>query len=635
MGRRTTALRLGAGVGALVLASALLIAGAATASHGFDGNAPSHVLVSGSASCPAGTSDAGSLSIAAANLSGYTDERIAITAASPGAFSWRLVDVIDLKVMAVIVQGGPNSLVYNYGSDIWDNDLTPPPDPYPDGTATTIERVEFCFDPKDAPPPALKVTKTASGTYDVGHSWTIAKQVKVTGAGDETYGESVVVSAPGSVTWKLAVTHSQAATNLKVSGTITVENKSGTAVSGVAVADSIPDAAVDCGAGASTGLTVPANGSLQCAYSATPATQVPSNTATATWGSNSASATAQIGWKQGSEIGTPATVTDSGDGVNAVIGLGELTGNAWSRTYVEEWTCAKAGRVNTATVTWDGGSASDTASVTVDCPTTPPPPPPSPPPPSPPRTTKTSESMDVQVSKDATARAQLQNGQATIVYTVRVRNDGPNQAHDVKLVDAAPGGVTFVAVTQQPANGTCSISAGVLLQCSLGTLGPGVERVIGFTGRVAQTGTFVNTAVATGQGGDRNGSNNTDSATTAVIAPLTPPVTPKPTPKPKPVKPKPDPCRVLKVAPSMVKATGTQQVVTAKVTRSKTPAREVVVRFAGVGVTRTVRTNAQGVARLTVAPTKAGIIVARITNVKACNTARVGVIGVFEPPVTG
>lgn len=243
--------------------------------------------------------------------------------------------------------------------------------------------------------------------------------------------------------------------------------------------------------------------------------------------------------------------------------------------------------------------------------------------------------MDVQVVKDATARLQLQNGQATIVYTVRVRNDGPNQAHDVKLVDAAPGGVTFVAVTQQPANGSCSITGGVLLQCSLGTLGPGVERVIGFTGRVAQTGTFVNTAVATGQGGDRNGSNNTDSATTVVVAPLTPPVTSKPTPKPKPVKAKPNPCRVLKVAPSMVKATGTQQVVTAKVTRSKTPAKGVAVRFTGAGVTRSVRTNAQGVARLTVAPTKAGIIVARITNVKACNTARVGVIGVFEPPVTG
>ena len=626
--------KLGAGVGALVLAAALLIAGAATASHGFDGNAPSHVLTSGSASCPAGTNDAGSVKIPAGSLSGYSDDRVTITAASAGAFSWRLVNIVDFRVMAVIVKGGPNALMYNYGSDIWDNGLTPPPDPYPDGEPTAIEHVEFCFDPKDAPAPSLKVTKTASGTYDIGHSWTIAKQVKVAGAGDETYGENVVLSAPGSVTWKVTVTHAQTAKNLAVSGTITVENTSGTAVSGVAVSDSIPGATIDCGGGSSTGLTVPANGSLQCAYSAKPTTQVTSNTATATWGSTSASATAQIGWATGTETGGTATIADDGL-VNATIGVGDLTGSTWSESYDEAWTCAKPGRVNEATVTWDGGTASDTASVTVACPTTPPTPPSPPPPAPPPPAPKTSESMDVQVVKDATARLQLQNGQATIVYTVRVRNDGPNQAHDVKLVDAAPGGVTFVAVTQQPANGSCSITGGVLLQCSLGTLGPGVERVIGFTGRVAQTGTFVNTAVATGQGGDRNGSNNTDSATTVVVAPLTPPVTSKPTPKPKPVKAKPNPCRVLKVAPSMVKATGTQQVVIAKVTRSKTPAKGVAVRFTGAGVTRSVRTNAQGVARLTVAPTKAGIIVARITNVKACNTARVGVIGVFEPPVTG
>jgi hypothetical protein len=36
-----------------------------------------------------------------------------------------------------------------------------------------------------------------------------------------------------------------------------------------------------------------------------------------------------------------------------------------------------------------------------------------------------------------------------------------------------------------------------------------------------------------------------------------------------------------------------------------------------------------------VTPSKSGIMVVRITNVKACNSARIGVVGVFEPPVTG
>jgi uncharacterized repeat protein (TIGR01451 family) len=274
--------------------------------------------------------------------------------------------------------------------------------------------------------------------------------------------------------------------------------------------------------------------------------------------------------------------------------------------------------------------------------TTPPPPPTTPPPTTPPPTTppttvQTDEFMDVQVIKDATPQVQLVNGQADIAYTIRVRNNGPNQAHNVQLVDAAPSGVTFLAVTQQPVGGSCSISGGALLQCSLGTLGPGVERTIGMSARVTQTGTYVNSATGTGQGKDTNSANNKDDASTLVTAPVTPPTT-KPTPKPQPkphVKPKPDICRVLKVTPGLVKANGRLQVVLAKVTRSKTPVAGIAVRFTGSGLTKLVKTNKQGVARLSVKPSKAGIMIVRITSAKACNTARIGVVGVLEPPVTG
>ena len=53
------------------------------------------------------------------------------------------------------------------------------------------------------------------------------------------------------------------------------------------------------------------------------------------------------------------------------------------------------------------------------------------------------------------------------------------------------------------------------------------------------------------------------------------------------------------------------------------------------GVSLAAKTNAKGVATVGVKTTKAGIIRVRITNVKACNTARIGVVGVFQPPVTG
>ena len=274
---------------------------------------------------------------------------------------------------------------------------------------------------------------------------------------------------------------------------------------------------------------------------------------------------------------------------------------------------------------------------------TPPPPPPPPhetpppthnPPPPPPPGVTSDEFMDVQVIKDATPQVQLVNGQADIAYTIRIRNNGPNQAHNVQLVDAAPSGVTFLAVTLQPADGSCSITP-ALLSCSLGTLGPGVERTIGVSARVTQTGTYVNSATGTGQGKDTNGANNTDDASTLVTAPSLPPtVTPKPKPKPKP-KPQPEVCRVLRVTPGMVKANGKHQVVLAKVTQRKNPRAGVAVTFSGAGISKVVRTDRSGVARFGITPGKAGIVLVKITSAKACNSARIGVVGVFEPPVTG
>jgi uncharacterized repeat protein (TIGR01451 family) len=263
--------------------------------------------------------------------------------------------------------------------------------------------------------------------------------------------------------------------------------------------------------------------------------------------------------------------------------------------------------------------------VTPTTPTTPPPP-----------SVKSDEFMDVRVGKDATPQVQLVNGQADITYTVRVRNEGPNQAHEVSLVDAAPTGVTFLAVTQPPA-GSCTVTS-ALLSCALGTLGPGVERSVVLTARVTQTGTYVNSATATGNGKDTNGANNTDDASTLVTAPATPPAAPAPTPKPA-SKPRPRPhvsiCRVLKVTPGMVKANGNRQLVVAKVTHSRNPVEGVAVHFGGKGLSKVVRTNAEGVARISIAPRTAGIMLVKITSAKACNTARIGVIGAFEPPVTG
>ena len=53
------------------------------------------------------------------------------------------------------------------------------------------------------------------------------------------------------------------------------------------------------------------------------------------------------------------------------------------------------------------------------------------------------------------------------------------------------------------------------------------------------------------------------------------------------------------------------------------------------GISKTVVSGKNGKVTVSFKPTKPGIITVEIQNKKACNTQRIGVVGVFEPPVTG
>ena len=636
----------------VVAVAALAIAGAASGNHwaDYNGTANSHELKAGNPDlCPAtagGVSfrvDASALTEGGEYPLGNPLVKITGLDKDGGTLSWSLLpaaaDTYD--VAAVVMKGGPDAMIYYYdsgngGLDDSDTGITTPintngevgPRPY------GISHVDFCFDPKGGTGvKRLDVTKTADASWEKVYTWDVQKSV------DPSHLE-MKTGQTGTANWKVDVTQTgSVARNAVVSGTIKVTNPNGKDVTGVTVGDALPGAVVDCN-GSASGLTVPANGSIECTYTAA--------RASADGGTNTATATATLDGVDVSDSGTAdfafgAPKVEINKTVKAVDGKNTWNGitGTTSFPYSEQFSCSSTGRTNVVNLLGDNPATpevetnylldTDSATVTVHCSSTPPPP-------NPPVTPPTDEFMDVQVAKDATPQVQLVNGQATVSYTVRVKNNGPNQAHNVTVADAAPSGVTFISVTQAPVGGGCSITGGVLLQCSLGTLGPGVERVIGVSARVAQTGTYVNCAMATGDGKDTNGSNNRACASTLVTAPVTPPA---PTPKPKPTKPQPKPkpvvnvCRVLKVTPGMVKANGSNQLVVAKVTKSKTPVKGVAVRFTGVGLNKVVKTNKQGVARVGVTASKAGIMVVRITNVKACNSARIGVVGVFEPPVTG
>ena len=346
-------------------------------------------------------------------------------------------------------------------------------------------------------------------------------------------------------------------------------------------------------------------------------------------------------------VGTPASVEDGGQ-IDQSLGLGDLTNDSWTKTYDERWTCQSGtaspntGRTNTATVTWDGGTDSDSASVQVGCGTTPPPQPPTTP--TTPVTPPTDEFMDVQVMKDATPQVQLVNGQADVAYTVRVRNNGPNGAPATSTSSTLRRvGSRSWSVTQEPGERQLLDRrrrlAGVQRS---GSLGPGVERVIGVSARVAQTGTYVNCATAVGDGKDTNAANNRACASTLVTAPVAPPVTPptaKPTPKPKP-KPTPKPAPEPLPRPQGDAQHGQGEREEPGRGREGDEVEDPGERRRGAvhrasAWNKVVTTNKQGVARLGLTPSKAGIMLVKITSVKACDTARIGVVGVFEPPVTG
>ena len=60
-----------------------------------------------------------------------------------------------------------------------------------------------------------------------------------------------------------------------------------------------------------------------------------------------------------------------------------------------------------------------------------------------------------------------------------------------------------------------------------------------------------------------------------------------------------------------------------------------MTKWMRAGISMAAVTNRDGVARVGMKTTRAGIVRVNITNAKACNTARIGVVGVFQPPVTG
>jgi uncharacterized repeat protein (TIGR01451 family) len=238
--------------------------------------------------------------------------------------------------------------------------------------------------------------------------------------------------------------------------------------------------------------------------------------------------------------------------------------------------------------------------------------------------------IDLVVVKTATSPTPL-NG--IVNYSMTVANKGPDTATNVMLADPAPTGITYLTVNTS--KGTCNLNAS-LITCSLGSLTAGESVTINVTARATAVGTHTNVATVTGGGGrETNPADNVDDAITIVPAPFIPPAQPKPKPK---VKPAAKPvCLTLTVSPKMIKADGKPDRVSVKVTAGKQRVKGTKVTVYGAGVRKSGRSNGKGMAIIRINPTKPGLITitARETNQRVCGPKRIGVVGVFLPPLTG
>ncbi len=123
---------------------------------------------------------------------------------------------------------------------------------------------------------------------------------------------------------------------------------------------------------------------------------------------------------------------------------------------------------------------------------------------------------DLAVSKAASARTVPRGGQ--VLYTLVVRNNGPDNATGVRVEDPVPGGLFLLSA--ETSVGSCTTTT-VQVSCTVGNLTAGGSAVVVITARVASdaTGTLVNEATVYGNQPDPDPSNNT-ARSTITVAPL-------------------------------------------------------------------------------------------------------------------
>jgi uncharacterized repeat protein (TIGR01451 family) len=224
--------------------------------------------------------------------------------------------------------------------------------------------------------------------------------------------------------------------------------------------------------------------------------------------------------------------------------------------------------------------------------------------------------VDLSIVKSASP-TQITLGSGNITWTIVVTNHGPDTDDNVTVNDPLPAGTTFVSVSTT--KGSCT--GGAIISCSLGTMAAGESVTITLVTTPTRAGTLVNNVTVVGSKPEVTTNNNSSSASAVVNEEKPPPLV--------------FCTAVSKVTPKQL-FVGRKTTLTIHLTKNQKAVKGVRVRIKGAGLNKLSKpSNAKGVIKQSVKMKKAGILTFTPVASKKCNTKRVGVTGVFTPPVTG
>jgi hypothetical protein len=178
-----------------------------------------------------------------------------------------------------------------------------------------------------------------------------------------------------------------------------------------------------------------------------------------------------------------------------------------------------------------------------------------------------------------------------------------------------PAGNTFVSASST--QGTCT--GGATLHCAIGTMTAGQKVTITLVTTPSAAGTQTNTVVVMGDRSETDLSNNTATASVVVVQPHVPIFC----------------VAVSRLTPGHL-IVGRKTTLTIHLTRHGHAVKGIRVRIKGPKLnTTTKRSNGKGVIKKVVKLQRKGILTVTPLTSPSCGTKRIGVRGIFTPPVTG